>query len=101
MISFGSNLILYIYIPRSVLDLSSVKLLYFTVFVLTVDMHKLTQNGPNRCIFRNFLTHYLGSAMCLWQFPMYQKSTNFFLDPQLKWFSGNKLYKLTQNGPKR
>ena len=59
--------------------------------------HKLTQNGPKRCIFRNFQTHYLGSTMCLWQLPMYQKSTEFFLDPQLKRFSGNKQHKLTQN----
>ena len=32
---------------------------------------------------------------------MYQKSTEFFVDPQLKRFSGNKPQKLTKNGPKR
>ena len=60
----------------------------------------LAQNGPKRCIFRNFQNHYLGSTMCLWQLPMYQKCTEFFLDQQLKRFSGNKPHKLTQNGPK-
>ena len=51
--------------------------------------YKLTQNGPKRCIFRNFQTHYLGSIMCLWQLPMYQKCTDFFLDPKHKrFFSG-------------
>ena len=62
--------------------------------------NKLTQNGPKRCIFRNFQTHYLGSTMCLWYLPMYQKSTEFFSDPGLKQFSGNKPHKLNQNGPK-
>ena len=65
--------------------------------------HKLTQNGPKRCLFRNFQTHYMGSTMCLWQLHMHQiqKSTEFFLHPQLKRFSGNKPHKLTQIGPKR
>ena len=40
----------------------------------------------------------IAQSMCLWQLAMYQKSTEFFLDPQLKWFSRNKPYKLTQNG---
>ena len=39
--------------------------------------------------------------MCIWYLPMSKKSTEFFSDPQLKRFSGNKQHKLIQNGPKR
>ena len=63
--------------------------------------HKLTQNGPKRCIFRNVQTTYLGSTMCLWYLPMSKKFTEFFSDLPFKQFSGNKPHKLTQNGPKR
>ena len=57
------------------------------------SFHKLTQIGQKCAFFAIFF--------CLWQLPMYQKSTEFFLDPHLKRFSENKLqHKLTQNGPK-
>ena len=40
----------------------------------------MAQNGPKRCIFRIFQSHYLGSTIYvpIWQLPMYQKSTEFF-----------------------
>ena len=79
---FGLN-----YVPMTIAQVPKVYWIFFGCSSSFLGIsHNLTQNGPKRCIFWNFQTHYLGSTMCLWQLPMYQKSTEFFWiqDPSIK-----------------
>ena len=55
--------------------------------------HSLIHKNKNHAIFENF-------NPIIWvQLYVYNSLLNFFWDPPLKRFSGNKPYKLTQNGP--
>ena len=79
-------------VPMTIAHIPKIYWIFFGSAPQAIFCEKVDLKWPKKVHFRN---------MCLRQLPIYLKSTEFFLNTQLKRFSWNKPQKLTQNGPKK